>query len=259
MVVDLNSEVTGQGQAPLLLLHGLFGSAANWRSIAKALSDSHEVHALDLRNHGASPWADAMDYTSMAADVAAYLDRHGLQEAAVLGHSMGGKAAMALALTAPTRVARLIVADIAPVTYADTLSPFAEAMRGVDLAAAASRMDVQRQLQALLPDPAVAPFLVQNLVTRNEHFDWRVNLPAILANMQQLAGFEPALRQLRYDGPVHVIGGALSPYVRERDGGEFRPMFPRAEVEFIDGAGHWVHADRPREFVQAVRRSLASG
>lgn len=255
MALELPSEITGHGGQPLLLLHGLFGSATNWRSIAKALSDTCEVHALDLRNHGASPWADTMDYPAMADDVAAYLDRHALQGATVLGHSMGGKVAMALALSAPDKVARLIVADIAPRTYADTLSPFAEAMRAVDLAAAASRTDVQRQLQALLPEPAVAPFLVQNLVSRNDHFDWRVNLGAILAGMSDLAGFPPALCERRYGGPVQVIAGALSPYVHDRS--EFQPMFPTAEVEFIDGAGHWVHADKPAAFVEAVRRSLS--
>lgn len=256
MALELKSEITGQGGEPLLLLHGLFGSATNWRSIAKTLSDRREVHALDLRNHGASPWADTMDYPAMADDVAAYLDRHALQGASVLGHSMGGKVAMALALAAPDKVARLIVADIAPQAYADTLSPFAEAMRSVDLAAAASRTDVQRQLQALLPEPTVAPFLVQNLVSRNEHFDWRVNLGAIMAGMRGLAGFPAELRQRRYDAPVQVIAGALSPYVSSPDGAAFKPMFPQVRLEVIDGAGHWVHADKPAAFVEAVRRAL---
>jgi pimeloyl-ACP methyl ester carboxylesterase len=255
MSLELHAETTGQG-APVLLLHGLFGSATNWRSIARALGDRHAVHALDLRNHGASPWADTMDYREMADDVRAFLDRHGIDQAAVLGHSMGGKVAMALALTQPERVRCLIVADIAPVAYADSLSPFADAMRGIDLMSAASRTDIQRQLQSLLPDPSVAPFLAQNLVSRNEHFDWRINLGAISASVQELAGFPDELRARRYERPVAVIAGAASNYVRERDASEFAPMFPNATVEFIQNAGHWVHADQPRIFVERVRAAL---
>ena len=257
MPLELHAETTGQG-APLLLLHGLFGSATNWRSVARALGDRHEVHALDLRNHGASPWADTMGYREMADDVRALLDRQGIDQASVLGHSMGGKVAMALALSHPERVRRLIVADIAPVAYADTLSPFADAMRGIDLMSAASRTEIQRQLRSLLPDPSVAPFLAQNLVTRNEHFDWRVNLAAISASMPDLAGFPDVLRTSRFDRPVAVIAGAGSNYVRERDASEFAPMFPNATVEFIEGAGHWVHADQPKVFVERVRIALES-
>ena len=170
MPLELNSEISGSG-APLVILHGLFGSATNWRSVARSLATDHEVHALDLRNHGASPWADTMSYAEMADDVRHYVERHKLKSVTLMGHSMGGKTAMALALAQPEALKRLIVVDIAPRSYHDALSSYAQAMRSVDLMAAASRAEVQRQLQALLPDASVAPFLVQNLVQRNEHFD----------------------------------------------------------------------------------------
>lgn len=256
MTVTLNAETSGQGPA-LFLLHGLFGSAANFRSVARQLSASHQVHVLDLRNHGASPWAEGMAYEQMADDLLAYLDAQGLRSAAVLGHSMGGKAAMALALRAPDRVSRLLVVDIAPVAYAHNNLPVVQAMQAVDLAGAASRSAVQQQLQPLLPDPAVAPFLVQNLVSRDGGLAWRLNLAAIGEGMPQILDFSPALRQQVYPGPVTAIVGARSTYVVPAEPGRFAPMFPHTDVQVIDGAGHWVHADQPQAFLAAVQQALA--
>jgi esterase len=255
MPLELNSEISGSG-VPLVILHGLFGSATNWRSVARSLATDHEVHALDLRNHGASPWADTMSYAEMADDVRHYFEQHGLTSVTLMGHSMGGKTAMALALAYPESLEQLIVVDIAPRSYHDALSSYAQAMRSVDLMAAASRSDVQRQLQTLLPDASVAPFLVQNLVQRNEHFDWRINLAAITSAMQTLVDFPAAVQTRRFNKPTTVIAGALSDYVPGGDASVFAPMFPNLAVETIEGAGHWVHAEKPQEFVQAVRRAL---
>ena len=255
MSLDLNAVVTGEGP-PLLLLHGLFGSATNWRGIARALSDTFEVHALDLRNHGASPWADSMDYIEMAEDVRAYIEKCRIAPVSIIGHSMGGKTAMALALLHPESIDRLIVADVAPVAYADTLTPIAEAMRSVDVFAAASRTEVQRRLQDLLPDPSVAGFLAQNLITRNDHFDWRINLGVISVEMSRLSAFPEALRECCFRRRVTVIAGADSAYVAKRDGSDFAPMFPNVAVQVIEGAGHWLHADQPDQFIAIARRAL---
>jgi pimeloyl-ACP methyl ester carboxylesterase len=255
MALNLNSDIAGSGP-PLVVLHGLFGSATNWRSVARALADTHEVHALDLRNHGASPWNASMDYDAMADDVRHYIDSHQLQNVTVMGHSMGGKTAMALALAHPECLERLIVVDIAPHSYRDALSSYAQAMRSVDLMAAASRTEVQRQLQGLLPDASVAPFLVQNLIQRNEHFDWRINLAAITTCMPSLVDFPAALKKCRFTKSTTVIAGALSDYVPDGDVSSFAPMFPQLQVDVIGGAGHWVHADKPQEFVAAVQRAL---
>lgn len=254
--VDLAFDSVGEG-APLLILHGLFGSSTNWRSVARRLSAEQRVISADLRNHGASPWADAMDYESMAGDVARLIERQGLRRPSLIGHSMGGKVAMVLALLRPELIDRLIVVDIAPVQYADRLSVFAEAMRTVDATHAASREEVRQRLAGALPDAAgVVPFLMQNLVARNAHFDWRINLPAISAAMPALSAFPPQLRALRFERPVQVIAGGRSDYVQRREGAEFAPMFPRAQIEFIDTAGHWVHADQPEAFVAAAQRAL---
>lgn len=255
MALNLACESIGSGP-PLLMMHGLFGSSGNWRGIARQLAASHAVHSLDLRNHGASPWADSMDYVEMADDVLQLIDRLSLDRPTVMGHSMGGKTAMALALRHPERVGRLIVVDIAPVSYADTLTPFAEAMRSADVISAASRAEVMGRLQQNVPDRGIALFLMQNLVTHNDHFDWRLNLAGISTAMPQLSAFPTELLGLHFSGPVTVIAGENSDYVRQRDGAAFRPMFTDVAVEVIKDAGHWVHADQPAAFLAAVGRAL---
>ncbi|HSI58250.1 MAG TPA: alpha/beta fold hydrolase [Ideonella sp.] len=255
MPLDLAYEAVGNGP-PLLILHGLFGASGNWHSIARALSLSHRVISVDLRNHGGSPWAAAMGYLEMADDVRDLIEREGWEPPVVMGHSMGGKTAMALALCYPQLVSRLIVVDIAPVSYGDRLSGVAEAMRGIDLLAAASRDEVQRQLAGRLHEPGVVPFLMQNLVARDGRFDWRFNLAAISAALPALTGFPAALRSLRYDGPLQVIAGGLSDHVRGSDGDEFRPLFPQVRVEVIEEAGHWVHAEQRAAFLACVTQAL---
>jgi esterase len=255
MALSLVHESVGSGP-PLVVLHGLFGSSGNWRAIARQLASSHSVFSVDLRNHGASPWADSMDYLEMSDDVLRLIERLGLDRPTVMGHSMGGKTAMALALSHPAQVGRLIVVDIAPLSYADTLTPFAEAMRSADVFAAASRTEVQRRLQQAVPDPGVVPFLMQNLVTRNDHFDWRLNLLGISAAMPQLCSFPSALLGSRFAGPVTVVAGKDSDYVMQHDGASFGPMFTDVSVEVIEGAGHWVHADQPAAFLARVRQVL---
>ena len=255
MALNLICETVGSGP-PLVVLHGLFGSSGNWRGMARQLAQSHSVISVDLRNHGASPWADSMDYLEMADDVRQLIERLGLDRPSVMGHSMGGKTAMALALRYPAQVGRLIVVDIAPLSYADTLTPFAEAMRSADVLAAASRTEVQRRLQQAVPDRSAVPFLMQNLVTRNDHFDWRLNLLGISAAMPQLCAFPSALLGARFTGPVTVIAGKDSDYVTQHDGASFRPMFTDVGVEVIEGAGHWVHADQPAAFLASVRQAL---
>jgi esterase len=255
MALNLAFETMGSGP-PLLVLHGLFGSSGNWRSVARHLAATHTVHCVDLRNHGASPWADTMGYGDMADDLLQLMDRLALRAPVVIGHSMGGKAAMALALRQPQRVGQLVVVDIAPVSYADTLTPFALAMSGAEVMSTASLGEVQRRLQQAVPDPGVVPFLMQNLVRHNDHFDWRINLVGICAAMPQLCSFPPELLGATFEGPVTVIAGERSDYVPRHDGSAFGPMFPRAQVEVLPGAGHWVHADQPAAFVALLKRVL---
>jgi pimeloyl-ACP methyl ester carboxylesterase len=254
MSVALAFEEVGSGP-PLLLMHGLYGSSANWRRIAKALADRHRVISLDLRNHGASPWASTMSYAEMAGDVATLIERLALDRPAVLGHSMGGKVAMTLALTDPARVGRLIVADIAPVSYGDRFSSYNEAMRGIQALQATSRDEIRRTLLQTIPEERTVGFLMTNLVRHGEQYDWRINLAALATSMPQISAF-PALEDARYDGPVTVIDGERSDYVSADDRPRFLARFPRARFETIADAGHWLHADQPEALIAAVRRAL---
>jgi len=229
-----------------------------WRSVARALSTSHRVISVDLRNHGGSPWVETMSYLQMADDVRALIEWEQLHLPAVMGHSMGGKTAMALALMHPESVGRLVVVDVAPVAYADRLSSYVQAMRTVDVAATASRAEVQRTLGATIPDAGVVSFLMQNLVPRNDHFDWRLNLLGIGASMRELCGFPPELLTQRYDGPTHLIAGERSDYAAPADHAAFARLFPRLQTTIVEGAGHWVHADKPAEFLDALRAALGT-
>jgi len=255
MTLELAYTETGEGP-PLVILHGLFGSSRNWASVARRLGETHRVFAVDLRNHGASPWAETMDYGEMAEDVRAFLARHGLAGATVMGHSMGGKTAMRLALEHGRDVGRLIVVDIAPVAYAHTHQPFVEAMRAVDLATAGRRADVDRQLQAAIPEAAMRGFLLHNLVSEDGRLNWRINLAALAANMNTLIGYPEDLAGLTYDGPTHFLSGAASDYVRKAHHGRIRDLFPKAEIDSIPEAGHWVHAEQPAVFLERVRSIL---
>ena len=256
MTVELVFEDVGSGP-PLLLLHGLYGSSSNWRRIAKSLSDAHRVISVDLRNHGASPWAATMSYAEMAADVVALTTRLGFDAPAVLGHSMGGKVAMTMALGEPSSVGRLIVVDIAPVSYGDRFSSYTQAMRGVDALQATGRDEIRRALLHTIPEERVVGFLMTNLVRHGEQYDWRINLAALATSMGEIGSFPKVLEGLHYDGPVTVIRGERSDYIAVDDQPLFRRYFPEARFVTIADAGHWLHADQPDAFVAAVRTGLA--
>lgn len=251
MTVELAYRETGSG-SPLLIMHGLFGSGTNWRSIAKELGARHRVFMLDLRNHGSSPHTESMDYRSMAEDVRAFLDRKSLERAALLGHSMGGKTAMQLALAEPRRIARLIVVDIAPVPAEEDHSPYITAMQNLDFERIRRRTEADAELAATIPEAGVRTFLLQNLVNDNGHFRWRLNLDAIEASLAELADFPAQPSAAAYAGPTLFVRGAQSPYVRAEHYPVIERLFPTAQVRSVDGAGHWVHADRPQEFLTLV-------
>lgn len=241
----------GNGNTPLLIAHGLYGSARNWGVIAKRLSAGREVRAVDMRNHGESPWLPSHSYPDMAGDLAEAIGGR----ADVLGHSMGGKAAMTLALTDPGKVRKLVVADIAPVAYGHSQLPMIEAMRSVDLGAVETRGDADRQLQAIVDDPGVRAFLLQSLDVKNRR--WQLNLDVLAREMPRIVGF-PDIRG-RFEGPALFLSGATSDYVRPEHRGRIRELFPNAVFAKIPGAGHWLHAEKPREFEAAVGAFLSHG
>jgi pimeloyl-ACP methyl ester carboxylesterase len=250
-------EITEMGEGPaLVLLHGLFGARQNFGAVQKALAgDGWRVIALDLRNHGASPHAAGMAYPDMAGDVAETLQALGAWPATVLGHSMGGKVAMALALTRPEGVGRLIVADIAPVTYpAPLFAEYLNAMRAMPLAPGLTRREADAALSFAVPVPSLRAFLLQNLVFPEEVPRWRIGLGEIAAAMPEIAGWPNLFG--RYEGPTLVLAGSHSPYIRPEHHALFRALFPAAHFASI-AAGHWLHAENPADFLAAVRDFLA--
>ncbi len=244
--------VTELGEGPpVALLHGLLGAGQNFGAVQKALAArGRRVLALDLRNHGSSPHAPTMSYPEMAADVAETLRAAGAWPAAVVGHSMGGKTAMALALAHGEGVERLLVADIAPVSYGTPLfTRYVEAMRAIPLRSGLTRREADAALVPAVPEAALRGFLLQNLLFQEDPPRWRVNLPAIAAQMEVLGGWPDPPG--RYDGPVLVLAGDRSNYVRPESRAAFRRLFPAVRFASIS-AGHWVHAENPVDFLAQV-------
>jgi pimeloyl-ACP methyl ester carboxylesterase len=243
----LNTIIHGADTAnpPLLIAHGLFGSGRNWGVIAKRLSDRGRVVAVDMRNHGNSPHQAVHDYPALAADLAEVIDG----QWDVLGHSMGGKAAMMLALTQPQKVRRLVVADIAPVGYGHSQSHNVAAMRALDLDGVSNRAEASAALDVA---PELRDFFLQSLDLKERR--WRLNLDALEANMASIIGFPEVSGQ--FDGPVLFLSGATSDYVLPAYRDRIRALFPKARFARIPGAGHWLHAEKPREFEAAVRAFL---
>lgn len=237
----------------LLIVHGLFGSARNWGAIARRLADDRRVVSVDMRNHGQSFRAESQSYADMAGDLAEVIEALGAP-VDLLGHSMGGKAAMQLALTRGELLARLVVADIAPVAYGHSQAHLIRAMRALDIDGLASRSEADRRLAAAVPDEGVRAFLLQSLDLKAEPPEWRLNLDVLEREMDGITGW-PGTGG-RFEGPALFLTGALSDYVRPEHREVIRPLFPQAKFARIPGAGHWLHAERPREFEAAVRTFL---
>ncbi len=237
---------------PVAILHGLFGSGRNWRSVAQHLAAHHRVLTFDLRNHGASPWADGVSYREMVEDLRATLRARGIEHAALLGHSMGGKIAMVMALLHPGEVDRLVIVDIAPAANPPNLLAYSRAMRAVDLSKVKRRAEVDVALAGAVPDPAERAFLLQNLVVDENGARWRLNLDAIERGFSQIVGFPDLPAGTAYRGPALFVAGARSNYIQAEHVPGIRQLFPQARITRIEGAGHWVHAEQPQAFLQTV-------
>lgn len=255
--LSLNAVETGSGR-PIVILHGLFGAAQNWLGIAKALASRFRVLALDARNHGASPWAERCDYHAMARDVAWTLGQHDVDRCVLIGHSMGGKTAMTLALTTPHLVERLVVVDIAPARYEPRVTGLVAAMQQVDPGSATRRSDVDAALAPLVPDAGVRLFLLQNLAPdEGGGYRWKLNLGALRAGIEDLAGFPAFPAAAVYPGRALFMAGARSDYVRPEHRPLIEKLFLRSRIAAVPEAGHWVHADNPAGFLACLDAFLA--
>jgi len=238
---------------PLVLLHGLFGSGRNWTSIAKQIARKRRVAVLDLPNHGDSPWSDRMDYPVMAEAVRVTLNSQRICEPVILGHSMGGKVAMVMALMWPKEVRGMISLDIAPASYRQDFASYIQAMRRIDLERIRRRAEAEMSMETDIPEAAIRSFLCQNLVASADGgWRWRVNLNAIDRNLPTLVGFPTFPSGISFHRPSLFLKGGQSDYVRSDHTKSIRELFPLARLQTVVGAGHWVHADRPGEVISVI-------
>jgi esterase len=241
---------TASDHPPLVIAHGLFGSGRNWGVIARRLSETRDVVAVDMRNHGASPRTGTHTYDDMAQDLAEVIESNG-GKADLLGHSMGGKAAMVLALTKGHLLGKLVVADIAPVAYGHDQSHHIRSMRALNLSGLTTRGEADRRLQPLIEDPALRAFFLQSLDLKAEGGPrWRLGFDVLEAEMPKIVGW-PATSGA-FTGPTLFLTGANSSYVLPEHRDTIRALFPKARFAKLVGAGHWLHAERPREFEETV-------
>ena len=246
----------------VVFLHGLFGQGKNWTTIAKGLSESARVLLVDLPNHGRSPWTDHFSYPDMADQVAELLQTQGGDDQwAVVGHSMGGKVAMTLALLRPQLVERLTVVDVSPVPTGQVseFDTFIRGMRSIDLEHLTGRKEADSQLAAYVSDPVIRSFLLQNLrrdpPSSDGRWRWQMNLE-MLREPSQRNGWLARLQARPYDGPVLWLAGINSGYVRPEYAAAMRALFPRVQLVKIKDAGHWVHSEQPEVFLATIRRFL---
>ncbi len=252
--MQLHFQEYGQG-APLLILHGLFGSLENWHSLSRRLGEHFHVFAVDQRNHGGSPHSAEMNYAVMAEDLVKFLQARGLASARVLGHSMGGKTAMQLALVHPEKVQKLVAVDIAPRAYSPRHGQIFEGLLSLKLETLHSRQEMEEALAPMIPDIAVRRFLLKS-VTRKPTggFRWKINLQDIFKNYGRLSEALPVGRV--FEKPALFIRGERSDYIRKQDWALIHRQFPHAELRTIPQASHWVHADAPEAFLQAALEFL---
>ena len=259
------ASTTYGGQGPrVVMLHGLFGQGRNFTGIAKALADEARVTLLDLPDHGRSPWSADFSYLAMADRVADFLDEAARGERwTVVGHSMGGKVAMLVALRRPDLVERLCVVDVAPVPTAavSSFQTYVAAMRQIDLDALPDRATADQVVATRVPDAVVRGFLLQNLRRDGSgdsaRWRWQMNLDLLGDRLPEIAGW-PDGTLGTYDGPVLWLAGVSSDYVQAAYAPAMRALFPRVRLVRVKNAGHWVHADQPAVFVSALRGFLAA-
>ena len=257
--MKLNHHSTGpEAGLPILLVHGLFGQGRNLGALARRLSDTRRVVTVDMRNHGDSPQDDDHSYAALAGDLAQTIEDLG-GRVDLVGHSMGGKASMALALLHPQMVRRLVVMDIAPIAYPHDQSHHIDAMEALDLTGLTRRSEADKRLAEYVSEPGIRAFLLQSLDLKANPPEWRLNLTGLRTAMPDLVGWPEDLPKASFEGPVLEIAGAESDYLTEAGQTALRDHFPQARVIKVKGAGHWLHADAPEAVAEILAQFLGDG
>ena len=249
--VQLAVDRIGHGP-PLVILHGLLGSGTNWRTQARTLAESFTVYLMDARNHGRSEHSAVIDYPHMALDLLHFMDAQGLASCSLIGHSMGGKTCMHVALHHPQRVHQLIVVDIAPAPSPNEHLALINVLKSLSLSGFTRRSQVDAALAGRIPDAHLRAFLTQNLVSDGNALRWRINLDAIANGLEQLVSFPAVADGVHYGGPTLFVRGERSSYIRSEHQPVMRRLFPAHELCTVAAAGHWVHAEQPHAFIDAV-------
>ncbi|WP_186753810.1 alpha/beta fold hydrolase [Echinicola salinicaeni] len=252
--MKLNFKKVGEGK-PLIILHGLFGSADNWLSIAKELENNYTMYLVDQRNHGDSPKSDEWDYKAMVDDLAAFMSAQGLESADIMGHSMGGKTAMNFALKYPSKVNKLIIADIAPRYYPPHHQQILEGLNAINMDELKSRKEADDTLAKYINEMGIRQFLLKSLGRdENRKFIWKVNLPVITEKINNVG--EALTGDKSFDGPTLFMRGANSNYIQDKDKEDLEKYFPEYKLITIKNAGHWLHAEQPAAVVATIKAFL---
>jgi pimeloyl-ACP methyl ester carboxylesterase len=247
-------EFGSRDHSPLIILHGFFASSRNWRQVAQKLSDRFHVYVPDMRNHGSSSQHSLMDYPAMTADLLRFVDERGLETVNLLGHSMGGKVAMWFALSAPDRVNKLIVADIAPVSYNHNFDHTILALKSLPLAELSNRKQAETLLALAIPELSYRQFLLQNLILKEGKYCWRLDLDIFHNMSRHIAAFPKAEHLAPFTGKALFVAGGDSDYVKPE---AINSLFPKAAISTIDRAGHWLHVQQPDVFMARVENFFA--
>lgn len=256
-ILDLSFSEAGEGP-PLVILHGLFGNKRNWGAISRVLAKTYRVLSVDLRNHGESPWDQEMTYPAMAGDIAGLIEKQIGGPARVIGHSMGGKASMILALEKPELIEKLVVADIPPAPRDSGLMAYVTAMQELDVAGMTRRSEAEEALASAIPERMIRTFLAQNLApAEGGGLTWKINLDVIEKAMPNIEGFPDIDSDHAFEKPSLHLTGANSTHVLPRHHAEIERLFPNSEIEAIPDAGHWLHAEQPALFLEAVESFLS--
>lgn len=246
----LHSKIIGQG-SPFLILHGYFGMGDNWKSLANRFGEQFEVHLIDQRNHGRSFHADEFDYEVMVEDLYNYIEYHNLEKVVLLGHSMGGKTAMLFAVEYPKLVDKLIVADISPRFYQPHHNEILRALNSVDFSIQNSRKLVDEKLAELIPEIGVRSFLLKNVYWKEKgQLDFRFNLQSLTENNSEVGKALPSFTN--FEGKTLFLSGENSGYITQNEIPLIKAHFPNSEIKTVSGAGHWLHADNPKDFYSRV-------
>ncbi len=252
--MQLRFKIFGEGY-PLIILHGLFGTLDNWYTIAKKLSNTYQVYAVDQRNHGRSPHHDSHTYDDLANDLYIFMHERNIDTAHIVGHSMGGTAAMQFAAHRPDMVDSLVVVDMAPRDYDPRHNNLFQVFDAVDPAQFQRRQDIDEAVKEYLPDRAVRQYILKNIIRDEEgNYRWKFNLKAIRENYRSIIS-GPIIDEA-VEKPALFIKGGRSPYISGEDAGKIQQLFPNSKIETIPEAGHWVHSDAPDRFLEIVRKFL---